>query len=446
MPPAMERRDFLLGFSATGAVASTQVAAAADADALAARGVKIAPTMADLRALKPTLGSSDQVRGDPRAGDLAWLRGHHRPNDGGEGFFHWDAESKDADNGGTVIALNGGRGRWVRAYSGPINVQWFETAAKALEYANVLYDAVLFFPRSPTAYECGDKIVKSGVTIQGEGISSKISGKLTFATGPRSITGACRDVVLENGAHLQGCRNRLFENVQFGDIVTFDEKALSHYNTFLNCVWIGVGSAIRVPNNNHFNKVISCRIALNHGFSEGIKIAHADGWNIIGTSIEALPDAMEPFGPFLDLDGRNHTVSGCWLERRYNLGTYEPGVILRGEGINFQIGSLVHYAPLDDRGQNNVISGALWHASYKKMYLVENSGVTQVKPNAKGEGVIPHGLYKPPQTAVVCMKGRTANNVDLIATDRENIIVRIKDPKGADVTTGSYEISWHSKT
>jgi hypothetical protein len=428
----MERRDFLLGFSATGALASPQ-AAAADADALASRGVKVAPTMADLRALTP------------KSDDVAWLRGHRRPNDGGEGFFHWDADATDADNGGTVIAPNGGNGRWVRAYSGPINALWFESAAKALDYANVLYDAVLYFPRSPTTYECGDKVVKSGVTIQGEGISSKISGRLRFETGSRHITGACRDVVLQNGAHLRGCRNRLFENVQFGDVVTFDDKAWSHYNTFLNCVWIGVASAINVPNSNHFNKVISCRIALNHGFSEGIKIAHADGWNIIGTSIEALPDATEPFGPFIDLDGRNHTVSGCWLERRYGLGSYEPGVILRGEGISFQFGSLVHFAPLVDQGMTNTVTGALWHATYKKMYLPENSGITTVTPNASGEGTIPHGLYKPPRAAVVCIKGRTANSVDLIDVDGENIKVRIKNLKGNDVSTGSYEISWYSK-
>lgn len=431
----MERRDFLLGFSATGAVTTTQVAAAEDADALVARGVKAVPTMADLRARKP------------KSDDVVWLRGYRRPNDGGEGFFHWDADSKDADNGGTVLGpAASGRGRWKRPYSGAINALWFENAAKALDFVNVLYDAVLYFPRSPSAYECGDNVVKSGVTILGDGISSKISGRLTFETGSRFITGACRDVVLQSGAHLRGCRNRLFENVQFGDVVTFDAKAWSHYNTFLNCVWIGVASAIDVPSINHFNKVISCRIGLNHGFTAGIKIANADGWNIIGTSIEALPDATEPFGPFLDLDGRNHTVSGCWLERRYSLGSYEPGVILRGEGINFQLGSLVHYAPLDDRGKSNVVTGALWHASYKKMYLSENSGVTPVTPNANGEGAIPHGLYKPPQTAVVCIKGRTANNVDLIDVDGENIKVRIKNPRGADVTTGSYEISWHSKT
>lgn len=432
--PVMERRDFLLGFSATGAVTGTQVAAAADADALVSQGVKVAPAMASLRALKP------------KSEEVVWLRGRRRPNDGGEGFFHWDADSKDADNGGTIIAPAAkGKGRWKRYYSGAINVLWFENAAKALDFANVLYNTVLYFPRSKTVYKCGDTVVKSGVTILGDGIDSKISGKLTFETGSRFITGACRDVILQSGAHLRGCRNRLFENVQFGDVVTFDTKAWSHYNTFLNCVWIGVASAFDVPDTNHFNKVISCRIALKHGFTAGIRIANADGWNIIGTSIEAMPDAKEPFGPFLDLNGRNHTVSGCWLERRYSRGSYEPGVILRGEGINFQFGSLVHYAPLVDLGKSNVVTGALWHASYKKMYFSENSGITPVTPNANGEGTIPHGLYKPPQSAVVSIKGRTVNSVDLIDVDGENIKVRIKNPRGKDVTAGSYEISWYSK-
>lgn len=128
----MERRDFLLGFSATGAVGATQMATAPDANALVSQGVKVVPTMADLRTLKP------------KSDETVWLRGYRRPNDGGEGFFHWNAESKDVDNGGTIIApATGGLGRWMRAtQGGPISVKWFgakgDGSAASTEIQNAL--------------------------------------------------------------------------------------------------------------------------------------------------------------------------------------------------------------------------------------------------------------------------------------------------------------------
>jgi parallel beta-helix repeat protein len=209
----MERRDFLLGFSATGAVASTQVAAAADADALAARGVKIAPTMADLRALKPTLGSSDQVRGDPRAGALAWLRGHRRPNDGGEGFFHWDAESKDTDNGGTIIAaIDIESGRWLRAaQGGPISVKWFGAKGDGSAAAKEIQDALsagseIFVP-------AGTYLIDSSITV--------LEGKHLF--GPGKLVGI-KDVVMLRVR--SGC---FIDGLHFSGDTAFNKVCVSVY-------------------------------------------------------------------------------------------------------------------------------------------------------------------------------------------------------------------------
>lgn len=47
--------------------------------------------------------------------------------DGGGGLWMWDAASTSSDNLGTVIMPTGqvGAGRWVRVFSGPVNVAWF---------------------------------------------------------------------------------------------------------------------------------------------------------------------------------------------------------------------------------------------------------------------------------------------------------------------------------
>jgi hypothetical protein len=48
------------------------------------------------------------------------------PPDGGGGVFYWDSSAATGDDGGTVIVpKNGAGGRWVRVYSGALNVRWF---------------------------------------------------------------------------------------------------------------------------------------------------------------------------------------------------------------------------------------------------------------------------------------------------------------------------------
>ena len=50
---------------------------------------------------------------------LVYVQGYSLPNDGGGGFFVYDANKSNINNKGTVI--NG----WVRQYSGSVNVKWF---------------------------------------------------------------------------------------------------------------------------------------------------------------------------------------------------------------------------------------------------------------------------------------------------------------------------------
>jgi len=88
------------------------------------------PDQPDLaRALAATMGyfvdTIDGLRqhsGPPAstgAGQI-FLRGHHRPGDGGEGHFLWDANNTAADDGGVTINPigNGDTGRWVRMTRG----------------------------------------------------------------------------------------------------------------------------------------------------------------------------------------------------------------------------------------------------------------------------------------------------------------------------------------
>src|SRR3954468_24366836 len=82
--------------------------------------VRWVDTMAALRALDTsTIPDSFRVL----------LDGYVAANDGGDGVFVWRATLADQDNGGTVVRPDGvapaDPGRWVRRYSGTVNVRWF---------------------------------------------------------------------------------------------------------------------------------------------------------------------------------------------------------------------------------------------------------------------------------------------------------------------------------
>ncbi len=86
--------------------------------ALTNNDVYKAATMSDLRA-----DPDNDARG------VAILEGYWAQGDGGGGVFYWDGDLTDDDNGGTIIipdaAVPNDPGRWVRLYSGAINIRWF---------------------------------------------------------------------------------------------------------------------------------------------------------------------------------------------------------------------------------------------------------------------------------------------------------------------------------
>jgi hypothetical protein len=64
-------------------------------------------------------------------GDVRTVLGYHAIGDGGGGLFRFDSGSSAEDDRGTTIAPIKGTGprkragRWIRLYSGPLNVKWF---------------------------------------------------------------------------------------------------------------------------------------------------------------------------------------------------------------------------------------------------------------------------------------------------------------------------------
>lgn len=121
-------------------------------------------TIADLKAIDvATLTDKQQ----------ALVAGYSAPGDGGGGVFYYDAVEVAADNGGTVIAPTAGAGRWLRAYSGAVNVKWFgakgdgATDDSAVLQATINATEKVFIP-SGIFYFTAKISLRSGTALVGE--------------------------------------------------------------------------------------------------------------------------------------------------------------------------------------------------------------------------------------------------------------------------------------
>ncbi len=122
--------------------------------------------------------------------------GYYAPGDGGGGSFYWDALAAEPDDTGTIIApaSNPSTGRWIRIYSGPLNVRWFGAKPDPSTQNDTAFNnainalpgpgGTIFFPNSGaiSPYYFASTIDisgKNGITFQGEGAGEE-GGGVTF--------------------------------------------------------------------------------------------------------------------------------------------------------------------------------------------------------------------------------------------------------------------------
>lgn len=163
------------------------------------------------------------------------LLGHTAVGDGGGGDFYWDATSTDADNDGTIIKVTGvTTGRWIRLYSGAINVKWFgakgdfdytsstgtdDTAAiqAAIDYAATLIDADGHYFDSGVGIPVllpssdGDFLISSAISLDGHQII--LTGDAGF---PRIVSNSTTANVIEIPSGFTGCSVRNLRILKIG--------------------------------------------------------------------------------------------------------------------------------------------------------------------------------------------------------------------------------------
>jgi hypothetical protein len=453
LPPAVDRRDFLLGFTATGAVTTARVATAADVDTLVARGISVVASMAQLRSARSFAGTPARPAPASAGGAVVFLRGYRAPLDGGEGFFVWDPASTAADDGGTIIAPDASSaGRWRRSWSGPFNVGWFASpmdAIRALAATGRPYKShTLYFPSREEPYNLGGATIPDYVSLVGEGRYSQLCGSPTFSSVDTSYTrSTVSNITFTDVVNLSKAREVLFNNCRFENTVLFNPVNLSHYNTFFHCTWQAKGIAVNCVGRNHFNKIISCRISYV-GQEAAIRIGKdsegnvGDAWTIIGTSIEGHWADAGPFGPCFDLDGKGHYCSGIYMEIPAGK-KWAPGpVLLRGSGIDFSFSRITGEGGIENVGADNKVSGRRYVLSKSAYGVAERRGSLVISPDAKGQSSFSHGLWAIPSVILVNTMQGGAVSANVLGFDDDKITVMVTDGYGKPVSGGSFKIMW----
>ena len=125
-----------------------------------------------------TIGDLRLISGS--AGQSVQLRGYYADQDGGGGLFDWNSSSSASDNAGTIIAPTGvSTGRWLRRYSGAVNVRWCgaqgdnstdDASAIRACYAIGAPRGALFFPQGTYYVASSIDLNTSYVRIEGESV------------------------------------------------------------------------------------------------------------------------------------------------------------------------------------------------------------------------------------------------------------------------------------
>jgi len=135
-------------------------------------GVRYFQTYATMTALTTANGRVDNM--------VVEVASRTTEGDGGGGTWRYDAGSSATVNGGTVLAADDAVGRWLRVYSGPLNVKWFgakgdnttddTTAAQAAITAAT--NGALYFPTG--TYRAGTLAGVSNPEWFGDGAGASI--------------------------------------------------------------------------------------------------------------------------------------------------------------------------------------------------------------------------------------------------------------------------------
>jgi hypothetical protein len=248
----------MLGFDADGdpimsASTMTEIDGAVDIISSSTTGLTNVVSIAALKLLGSAISDNDSIS----------VLGYYAEGDGGGGTFYWDATSTDTDNGGTIIQATGvTTGRWMRVFSGAVNVKWFgakgdgvtnnnTTILAAADYAT---EGELYFPAGEYTFSDLTGISFHQTILSGDGRETTIL-RYTATTGTAiTLAGSSehfvmRDISIQGpvgGTHSSGWGIIFTGNTRYAKLDNASVKG------FANGIWLQVGWNITIDHTQIF--------------------------------------------------------------------------------------------------------------------------------------------------------------------------------------------------
>ncbi len=134
------------------------------------------------------------------------ILGRHNIGDGGGGTFYWDATSTATPNGGTIFAIDDQPGRWIRNYSGQVNVKWFGAKGNGTDYDRSAIQSAIAFGQeagSDILYPSGEYLIDGALSSD-----DMLNGLVIPFTSPNDYGKRVR-LIFERGAKLLAGANNM---------------------------------------------------------------------------------------------------------------------------------------------------------------------------------------------------------------------------------------------
>jgi hypothetical protein len=277
-------------------------------------------------------------------------------NDGGGGVFFYDGSDATSTNLGTVFKPAASAGRWLRQYSGALNVKWFgavgdgvtddtQSFTNAIQIASTgTTNGVVYVPASTTAYMITDITVAfPGVTLRGDasqhnyearGMKSSIlkalAGTTTMITLPDLLGAEVPTSSLENlyieGAAIASTGVKLRLNGTLRNVTISECLSQGILGETLNSA---VMDNVSLLSNAGYGMVITNSVIRNTTFlftgcifrsnNIGLLINEADGGHFINCLFESnTKNGVIIYKPTAAITLARLNFDNCWFEANGN--------------------------------------------------------------------------------------------------------------------------------
>lgn len=202
---------------------------------------------------------------DPDDTGFLQVAGYHHPGDGGGGMFRWDPKNGRQPDLGMVLKAKAKHGRWIRDYSGAIDVRWFGAKGDGGDATFALQSALTAAKGGGSVYvPSGQYTIKhplrvhEGTHVYGDGLYSELHYRGPSAGGCLSAEKMDRSQAmgfsrLNVFVHTQGGWGFDLRGISFG---RFDHLSV-HLRTEKTAGFYGPGDT-RSP---YYNVFTGCHIS-----------------------------------------------------------------------------------------------------------------------------------------------------------------------------------------